>query len=241
MPNLHIEHETSSLYSNFDYNRDLTKIAYQTDPHGDLAIYDVKSGTVTNIEEENVFFDTLLPWYKWSHDGNQIAQIGDMIIKSDSFYHHELFIYDSDGKGGRVSDFMSAYKEINIPGIAWSPDGQSVAFWAYVKPIGKQVQKSQTVFFVYELTTHNLVDYCIVYQYSKTAMGGGFGMGDIWSPDSTQVYLEVTNEPNRHDVILDVLTGDVSVLPTAFFNPLLFSNICAIITKLRTPVFSSML
>lgn len=104
-------------------SRKKTGMEYALSTNSDLYLYDLKTGTTTNITEGMMGYDTNPVW---SPDGKYIAWLS---MEHDGYESDKNRIFIMDSESGEKTDLTEAW-DYTVDAIAWNPDCKSIYFIA---------------------------------------------------------------------------------------------------------------
>ena len=183
------------------YNWDLTKVAYPVlGEHHPIRLVDVRTGkTLADIPTTDYGREPA-----WSPDGKQLAFISDIGLMSDAGIHDEVFLIRENNQSNRLTYLSKEYPDyVLITSLAWSPDGQFLAFWMSTDKNAGYRGRRLTVL---DTSTGDVLEYC--------DPGSLVSFSDpVWSPDGKYLLIGLSNDrqDNLHSVVLIInsVTGEV--------------------------------
>lgn len=187
------------------YNNDTTRILYPS-------IIDNEPNLVMKNTETNEDLG-LYPIYeawgvspKWTSDGTKIAVA---LNTNSSFFidgksKYEIFIIGRDGEMLFSTNLTKFSEELYIPNLSWSPNGKYIAFWYTTKENDHEGLELA----VLDITSKAIKTFCITkneetYQWKRN------DVSPIWSPDSSSVLVEVTDNDIAKAVVVNIINEEI--------------------------------
>jgi WD40 repeat protein len=171
------------------YDPTLTYVAYPIGEHGEgVVLYDLQADSIIwEGKAPDRYWVFKSHTLGWSPDGNNLAVVVQAIDGSD-----QLILVDHDGTTESLlwSSRIRPTSFSIIEDIAWSPDGKFIAAWLRTDVFGD----SNLV--LIDVETQTVFDLCISTAYDNLP---------IWSPDGSQLAVEVREEYSTiYTLIIDL-------------------------------------
>jgi len=132
----------------------------------------------------------------WSPSGEYLAIIGTEYILGE--FRQEIFTISRDGEIRQLTNLAGEYSDARINDYSWSPDGQSIAFWA-----DRIEYSSRTGYYlmVIDVATGAMTNYCV--------FGGSEHTGPkppVWSPSGEQLAVEYLRDDGSAEInVVDLI------------------------------------
>jgi hypothetical protein len=174
------------------YDPSLTHVAYPIGEHGEgVVLYDLQADSIIwegkTPDRYWVFKSHTL---EWSPDGNNLAVVVQAIDGTD-----QLILVDPDGSSKTLlwASRITPGAFSIIENIAWSPNGKYIAGW-----LGTDIFGDSSLVLI-DVEAETVFDLCTSTAYDSLP---------IWSPDGSQIAIEVREEYSRgHTLIIDLNEG----------------------------------
>jgi Tol biopolymer transport system component len=132
----------------------------ESDP-ANIVLWDLKDKKALAKIEEGICFGN---YPLWSPDGLRFV-VADYLKNSNPVSGEVVEEWASVSREGQVewlTNFADYFKEVEIEGANWSPDGKRVAFWLRTKPELCQNEVQDLVnLAVLEIQTQIVINYCV--------------------------------------------------------------------------------
>lgn len=161
----------------------------------DIFIIDVPTGRVTDIFEENIYYDEAPDW---SPDGSQFVFASNRPNSDDPL----LNLYLADANGQNLVKLTDSNRNGWVDSLpSWSPDGEKIAFWRYNYIISGTFEGGPAGVWLLDMTTNEAN---LLYQAQTPLIENP----PTWSPDGKHLaFIELVDSQHILRVI-DMESGE---------------------------------